>query len=62
MSSSNYKFFVWTAIAGVLFLIVGFHDVFVLTKSGFMICLEFVAGLGFLLNAFLAFIKVRFLN
>ena len=43
-----------TIVAGILMLFVGVYDLVFLTtteKSGFVIALEIVAGLGFLLNA-----------
>jgi hypothetical protein len=48
------QFLIWTTIAGVLFVFVGLHDVFGVTaihKSPFVIVLEFIAGMCFLLNA-----------
>jgi uncharacterized membrane protein YhaH (DUF805 family) len=62
MNKERKQFLIWTAVAGILFLIVGIHDLFFLTtadKSGFIILLEWVAGLAFLLNALLQWRKVR---
>jgi hypothetical protein len=62
MNQDKKQFLIWTAVAGILFLVVGIHDLFFLTtadKSGFIILLEWVAGLAFLLNALLQWRKVR---
>ena len=56
MNSEKRQFLIWIFIAGILFLIVGIHDLIYLStaqKSGFMIALEFVAGGCFLLNTVL---------
>ena len=62
MNQERKQFLVWTTIAGVLFLIVGGHDVFFVAtndKSGVVIALEVVAGICFLLNALLQWRKYR---
>lgn len=53
MNREKKQFLIWLTIAGILFMIVGIHDLFFVTainKSTFMIVLEIVAGLCFLLN------------
>lgn len=62
MNQDRKQFLMWTAVAGILFLVVGIYDLFFLTtanKSGFIILLEWLAGLGFLLNALLQWRKGR---
>lgn len=62
MDREKKQFVMWTTIAGVLFLIVGVYDVFFLTtvkKSAFMIILELVAGLSFLINALMQWRKAQ---
>lgn len=54
MNREKKQFLLWTSIAGILFMIVGAHDLYFLTevnKSGFIIGLELTAGIFFLLNA-----------
>jgi len=54
MNREKKQFLLWTSIAGILFMIVGAHDLYFLTevdKSGFVIGLEWTAGIVFLLNA-----------
>ena len=62
MNQERKQFLMWTAVAGILFLGVGLYDLFFLTtanKSGFIIRLEWLAGLGCLLNALLQWRKGR---
>ena len=62
MDREKKQFLMWITIAGVLFMIVGVHDLFFLTtinKSEFLIILEIVAGLCFLLNALMQWRKYR---
>lgn len=54
MNNEKKQFLIWITIAGILMMIVGVHDLLFMStaeKSGFMIALELVAGLAFLLNA-----------
>ncbi len=54
MNHQGKQFLILTIVAGILMLFVGVYDLVFLTtteKSGFVIALEIVAGLGFLLNA-----------
>ncbi len=47
MNREKKQFLLWTSIAGILFMIVGAHDLYFLTevdKSGFVIGLELVGG------------------
>jgi hypothetical protein len=62
MKRERKQFLIWTSIAGVLFLMVGVHDLLFLTtsnKSGYIIALELIAGILFLLNALLQWRKYR---
>lgn len=62
MNREKKQYLIWTSIAGVLFLVVGVHDVYFRAaedKSTFVIILGFVAGIGFLLNALLQWRKSR---
>lgn len=62
MNREKKQFLIWITIAGVLLMSVGIHDLLVLTtvnKSGFIIALELVAGISFLLNALLQWRKYR---
>lgn len=62
MNREKKQFLLWTSIAGILFMIVGAHDLYFLTevdKSGFVIGLEVVGGVAFLLNALLGWRSSR---
>jgi hypothetical protein len=62
MNREKKQFLLWTSIAGILFIIVGAHDLYFLTevdKSGFVIGLELTAGIFFVLNALIQAKKGR---
>lgn len=62
MNTKEKQFVIWTSIAGVLFLIVGAYDLFIATegdKSNFVIALEVIAGLCFVLNGLIQWRKSR---
>lgn len=62
MNQERRRLIVWTTIAGVLFMTVAVHDLYFLNsidKSKFLIILETVAGICFLLNAGLQWKKQR---
>ncbi len=60
MNKNKKQFALWSAIAGVIFIIVWLNDAIlidVVSKSTFMLALELIAGVVFLLNAFLIWKK-----
>lgn len=62
MDSERKQFIIWMVIAGIIFIIISIHDLFFLkdfNKSNFLIGLEIVAGLLFLLNAFVQWKKSK---
>ncbi|MCB0712217.1 MAG: hypothetical protein KDD67_07795 [Ignavibacteriae bacterium] len=62
MNTKKRQFVILTSIAGVLFLIVGAYDLFFSTeggKSNFVIALEVIAGLCFVLNGLIQWRKSR---
>lgn len=62
MNRERNNFVLWTTLAGALLLAVGTYDLWLANgneKSGFVVILELIAGLGFLLNAALHWSKHR---